>query len=58
MLKKTVTYEDFNGVERTEDFYFNLTEAELVDMDMDENNGLAEKLQKIIDSKDIKQIMD
>lgn len=58
MLKKTVTYEDFNGVERTEDFYFNLTEAELVDMDMDENNGLAEKLQKIIDSKDIKQIKD
>ncbi len=58
MLKKTVTYEDFNGVERTEDFYFNLTEAELVDMDMDEGNGLADKLHKIIDSKDIKQIKD
>ena len=24
MLKKTITYTDFNGVERTEDFYFNL----------------------------------
>ena len=58
MLKETIKYTDYNGVEREEDFYFNLTEAELVDMDMDENNGLAEKLQKIIDSKDIKQIMD
>lgn len=58
MLKKTVTYEDFNEVERTEDFYFHFTEAELTDMNLDENGGLAEKLQKIIDSKDLKQIKD
>lgn len=58
MLKKTVTYEDFNEVERTEDFYFHFTEAELTDMNMDENGDLAAKLQKIIDSKDIKQIKD
>ena len=58
MLKKTITYTDFNDVERTEDFYFNLTEAELTDMNLDENGGLAEKLQKIIDSKEIKQIKD
>lgn len=58
MLKKTITYSDFNDVERTEDFYFNLTEAELTEMDLDENNNLAEKLQKIIDSKDSKSIKD
>lgn len=58
MLKKTITYTDFNDVERTEDFYFNLTEAELTDMNLDENGGLADKLQKIIDSKEIKQIKD
>lgn len=58
MLKKTVTYEDFNEVERTEDFYFHFTEAELTDMNLDENGGLAEKLQRIIDSKDVKQIKD
>lgn len=58
MLKKTITYTDFNDVERTEDFYFNLTEAELTDMNFDENGGLAEKLQKIIDSKEVKQIKD
>ena len=34
MLKKTVTYTDFNGTERTEDFYFNLTKAEIWEMDM------------------------
>ena len=58
MLKKTVTYIDFNDVERTEDFYFNLTEAEITDMNLDENGGLAEKLQKIVDSKDVKTIKD
>lgn len=58
MLKKTITYTDFNDVERTEDFYFNLTEAELTDMNLDENGGLAEKLQRIIDSKEVKQIKD
>lgn len=58
MLKKTITYTDFNDVERTEDFYFNLTEAELTDMNLDENGGLADKLQKIIDSKEVKQIKD
>lgn len=58
MLKKTITYTDFDGVERTEDFYFNLTEAEINDMNMDENANLAEKIQSIINSKDMKQIKD
>lgn len=56
MLKKTITYTDFNGTERTEDFYFHLTEAEVSDMELDEEGGLANKIQKIIDSKDITQI--
>lgn len=34
MLKKTITYVDYNGTERTEDFYFNLTKAELMEMEM------------------------
>ena len=32
MLKKTITYNDYNGVERTEDLYFNLSKAELMEM--------------------------
>lgn len=31
MFKKTITYKDFNDVERTEDFFFNLTEAEVIE---------------------------
>lgn len=57
MLKKTITYEDYNGVERTEDFYFNLSEAELMEMQMGTTGGLAEQLKAIIDSKDTPAIM-
>ena len=32
MLKKTITYTDYNGNSRTEDFYFNLTKTELMKM--------------------------
>lgn len=52
MLKKTMTYTDFNGVERTEDFYFNLTEAELTDMELSQEGGLGETLKAIINTKD------
>lgn len=58
MLKKTITYTDFNGVERTEDFYFHLTEAEVSNMELDAEGGLANKIQKIVDSKDISKIKD
>ena len=57
MLAKTVTYMDYNGVERKETFYFNLTEAELTEMQMSEYGGLTNMLQKIIDSQDSKAIM-
>ena len=51
MYKKTITYPDFNGVERTEDFYFNLTEAEITDMQLGVSGGLAAYLDQIIKSK-------
>ena len=34
MLKKTITYTDYNGSERTEDFYFNLSKAEIMEMEL------------------------
>lgn len=52
MIKKTITYEDFNGVERTEDFYFNLTEAEIMEMEIGTAGGLAEMIKRIVDAKD------
>lgn len=52
MLKKTINYTDYNGVERKEDFYFNLTKAEIVDMEMGEVGGYSEMIKKIIKTKD------
>lgn len=57
MLKKTITYIDYDGVERTEDFYFNLTKAELTEMNMATPGGYSEKLQAIIDAKDVPELV-
>lgn len=52
MLKKTVTYHDYNDVERTEDFYFNLSKAELLEMELGTSGGLAEMIRKIVAAQD------
>ena len=57
MLKKTITYTDFNGVERSEDFYFNLTKAEIMEMEMGTTGGLSEMINKIIAAKDVPAII-
>lgn len=58
MLKKTITYTDYNGTERTEDFYFNLTKAELMEMEMETVGGLENKLKKIVAAQDTPQIIE
>lgn len=58
MIKKTVTYEDFDGNQRTEDFYFNLTKAELTEMEMSLNGGLSQLLSKIIHENDNAKIIE
>jgi hypothetical protein len=50
MLKRTITYEDYDGNTRTEDFYFNLSKAELIEIEASTPGGVAAKLEKI--SKD------
>ena len=57
MLKKTITYTDYNGNERTEDFYFNLTEAEIMEMEMSTAGGLAESIQRIAAAQDAPSII-
>lgn len=52
MLKKTITYEDYNGTTRTEDFYFNLTEAEILQYEKSYGGGLSAKLDRIVQSND------
>lgn len=57
MLKKTMTYETFDGDFVTEDFYFNLTKAELTEMQLSEKKGFAEYLSEIVASNDGKLII-
>lgn len=57
MLKKTITYTDFNDVERTEDFYFNLTRAELTEMQLTIDGGYSAYVQKIVNSKDVPSLI-
>lgn len=57
MLKKTITYEDYNGNQRTEDHYFNLTETELMKMEMSMNGGLAEMIQRVVAAQDAPAII-
>ena len=57
MLKKTITYTDYNGVERKEDFYFNLSKAEIMEMEMSIAGGLTEKINKIVSTQDAPELI-
>lgn len=52
MLKKSITYTDYNGNKRTENFYFNLSKAEIMEMELSTSGGLAESIQRIVDAQD------
>ena len=53
MLKKTITYTDYDGVTRTEDFYFNLSKAELVKLTMRKNGTFEDYIRSIIAAKNV-----
>lgn len=57
MYVKEIEYTDFNGVARKEKFYFNLTKAEILDMELGKTGGLTEYVQKIISAQDTPAIM-
>lgn len=58
MYKKTITYVDYNGVERTEDFYFNLTKAEIAELDLRHAGGFESYINRIVKSDDNNAIVD
>lgn len=55
MIKKTITYTDFDGNERTEDLYFNLTKNELIDIAADMPSGISEVMKEDIDKIDVEE---
>lgn len=57
MLKKTISYVDYDGVERREDFYFNLSKAELTDMELEVTGGIQRKIERIVNEQDIPKIV-
>lgn len=57
MLKKTITYTDYNDNERTEDFYFHLSKAELMEMEMGTEGGFAEMVKRVVASQDAPNII-
>lgn len=56
MIKWPITYTDYNGEERTEDFYFNLNKAEVMEMNLNANGVYGEYLQRIVDQRDVKAL--
>ena len=58
MLKKTITYVDYDGNERTEDFYFNLSKAELIEIETSNNGGLSKMIEKLVAEQDMRRIVE
>jgi hypothetical protein len=58
MLSKTITYTNFDDVEVTETFYFNLTKAELLDLFLLRNGNYSEYIQQAVNTKNGPQLID
>lgn len=58
MLKKSITYVDYNGVERTEDFYFNLNEDETLGYIIGFEGGIESFIEKVVKEEDAKKLWD
>lgn len=57
MLKQTRTYTDYNGAQRTEDFYFNLSKAEIMEMELSTTGGMQQMVNKIIAAQDTPELV-
>lgn len=53
MIKRNISYTDFNGVNRNEDFYFNLSRSEIAEMELSTAGGMSEMLKKIANEQNM-----
>lgn len=58
MRKETITYTDYNGETRTEDFYFNMSKADVFKMEMRAPGGMEEYINRIVNERDQNKIVD
>lgn len=57
MLKKTIKFQSFDGEPLEEEFYFNLSKAEIAEMELVQKDGLAKYLEKIIKEEDREKLI-
>lgn len=57
MITRTITYEDYNGTTRTEEFRFGLLKSELAKLELKTTGGMQAHLQRMIDAQDNEEIM-
>ena len=57
MIVKNVSYTDYKGVKREEEFYFNLSKAEIAEMELSHNGGLSSKIDRIVAAQDSNEII-
>lgn len=58
MLKRDITYEDFDGEKVTDTYYFNLTRSEIIELEVGYKEGLQVALQRIVKSEDRKALVE
>lgn len=57
MLKQTITYKDFNGTERTDVVYFNLSEFEVIQIQINSEDGIQEELKRAVADEDSRTLL-
>lgn len=58
MIKKTISYVDFDGNKRTEDFWFHLTKTEVAELEVSVDGGITKMIERLIQLKDTKRIIE
>lgn len=58
MLKKTIIYHDYDGNERSENFYFNLSKAEVMEMEFSFTGGMTNVIEQMVNTQDTARIME
>ena len=57
MLKKTIAYKDYDNNDRVEDFYFNLSKAEILEMEYGTTGGMTKIIEQMVATQDTARIM-
>lgn len=57
MYKKNITYTDFNGDERTDAFYFNLSDAEILELQVSYGGDMSRIMTNMLEKRDAKGLL-